>query len=79
MVKLINIKMENGIISAAYEPEASGELGNITIDIKTGEVIEAVTTKHDEIFPIYLNHAITGLKGLIFQKDLPTEKLIMWY
>ena len=79
MLKLKNIKKNNGIISAEYEPEASGELGKIAIDIKTGEVIESVETKHDEVLPIYLHHAIYGLKELISQKELPNEQLIMWY
>ena len=41
MLKLKNIKRNNGIISAEYDPENSGDLGNISIDTKSGKVIES--------------------------------------
>ena len=40
MLKLKNIQMTNGIISAEYEPENAGEVGRIAIDAKSGKVVE---------------------------------------
>lgn len=78
MLKLINLKKNNGIISAEYDPENSGEIGSVSIDMEREEVIDFNTSKMDGSFPIYLNHAIDALIKLKDEKDLPTEKLIMW-
>lgn len=79
MLKLLNLRKSNGIISAEYEPENSGEYGSISLEIKSGKVIEAKTSKLDSSFPIYLNHAVEALKKIRNEKELPKEKLIMWY
>ena len=79
MLKLKNIKNNNGIITASYDPEASGELGRISIDKNSGDVIESVASKFDSDYPIYLNHAIDALKKIKNEKELPEEKLVMWY
>ena len=41
MLKLKNIKMNNGIISAEYDPENSGVLGSVSVDIKSGEIVDS--------------------------------------
>ncbi len=79
MLKLKNIKRNNGIISAEYDPENTGEVGRIEIDIKSMSVVKSNASKQDEVYPIYLNHAINGLKKLAEEKELPKEKLIMWH
>ena len=79
MLKLKNIKMNNGIITAEYEPENSGNFGSIAIDIKTGEILKAKTSEMDIPLPIYLNHATDTLKEIMNEKTLPKEKLVMWY
>ena len=78
MLKLINLKKSNGIISAEYDPENSGEYGSVSIEAESGEVIETKASKYDSSFPIYLNHAIDALKKMKNEKELPKEKLIMW-
>lgn len=79
MLKLKNIKMNNGIITAEYEPENSGNFGSIAIDIKTGEILKAKISEMDIPLPIYLNHAAYTLKEIMNEKTLPKEKLVMWY
>ena len=78
MLKLINLKKNNGIISAEYDPENSGEIGSVSVDVKSEEVVESTLSKMDKTFPIYMNHAIDALIKMKDEKDLPTEKLIMW-
>ena len=79
MLKLKNIKSSNGIIYADYEPEKSGITGKISIRISDKEVISSVVSEYDKEFPIYLQHAILALKKLVGIKELPKEKLVMWY
>lgn len=79
MLKLKNIKKNNGIISADYDPENSGDLGSVSIDVKSREVKTKNISKSDVLFPIYLNHAIDALRKLIDEEEIPEEKLIMWY
>lgn len=79
MLKLKNIRKNNGIISAEYDPENSGEIGNISIESESGEVVETNASNMDGSFPIYLNHAIKALRKLGKEKELPKEKMIMWY
>lgn len=79
MLKLKNIKKNNNIISAEYDPENSGELGSISIDIDSGEVIDSQASKLDSPLPIYLKHAEDALKKIVMEDKLPQEKLIMWY
>lgn len=79
MLKLKNIRRENNIISAEYEPEASGELGAVSLNVENGEVVESKTTSHDGHFAMYLNHAATALKKMADKDTLPEEKLVMWY
>ena len=79
MLKLKNIKINNGIISAEYEPENSGDLGSVSINVENGEVVESKSSQLDVPLPMYLHHAIQALKKMINEKELPKEKMIMWY
>ncbi len=79
MLTLKNIKKDNKIISADYEPENSGLIGNIKLDITSGKVIDCTSTELDEPLPMYLHHAVNGLIKLAHKENLPNEKLIMWY
>lgn len=79
MLELKNIKTSDGIISAEYDPENSGDLGSVSINIESGEVVKSTISQLDEPLPIYLHHAIQALEKLIPEKELPKEKIIMWY
>ena len=79
MLKLKNIKKDNGIISADYDPECSGDIGKITMDVKTGEVIQMSKSNVDIRIPIYLNHAIDAVYKIKDKEEIAKEKLVMWY
>lgn len=79
MLKLKNIKKSNGLISADYDPECSGEIGRISINIDSGKEVETTISLMDREFPIYLNHALDILRKIKDEKDIPEEKLVMWY
>lgn len=79
MLKLKNIKRNKGLITANYDPENTGDLGFISLDEKTGEVVESKASKYDEDLPTHLNHGITALRKLIKTEELPNEQLVMWY
>lgn len=79
MLKLKNIKMNNGIISAEYDPENSGVLGSVSIDVKSGEIVNSRISEYDKDFPVYMDHAIVYLEKLALQDSVPEEKTVMWY
>lgn len=79
MLKLKNIKMNNGIISAEYDPENSGVLGSVSVDIKSGEIVDSKLSEYDKDFPVYLGHAVACLEKLALQNSVPEEKTVMWY
>ena len=79
MLKLKNIKMNNGIISAEYDPENSGVLGSVSVDIKSGEIVDSKLSEYDKDFPFYLGHAVACLEKLALQDSVPEEKTVMWY
>lgn len=80
MLRLRNIEKNKNIISATYEPEASGEIGNVSIDVISGDIISSKKTSHDEPFSMYLSHAAYALKRMAKSGDtLPKERLVMWY
>ena len=70
--------MNNGIISADYFPEAAENCGNVSIGIDDEEVLDYRISKMDEVFPIYFQHAVSALKKLMKESNLPKEKLVMW-
>lgn len=79
MLKLINVKQNNGIISADYIPENEEDVGSVSIDIETMEVVKSNPSKYEGEFHCYLNHAIDALKKVVEAEEVPEEKLVMWY
>ena len=71
--------MNNGIISAEYDPENSGVLGSVSVDIKSGEIVYSRLSEYDKDFPVYLGHAVAYLEKLALQDSVPEEKTVMWY
>lgn len=78
MLKLKNIRRNEKIISADYDPEDSGCLGSVSIEGKSGKVTESKPSKMDEDGPLYLRHATSALREMKDLEDLPQEKLVMW-
>lgn len=79
MLKLTNIKRNENVIMANYEPEGSGLIGYVSVYVNTGEIVELKKTKCDEDTSGYIFHAVRALNKIANQKVLPDEKLVMWY
>lgn len=82
MLKLINIKRDNGYIEAGYLPEDSSEKGYVKVDIKTRKIVESQHSRYEEPYEEYSEcrtMAAQGLLAIADREDLPEEKLVMWY
>ncbi len=75
----VNIKRENGTISANYNPEDSGKLGFVSLDIETCEILERELSELDKGSHIYLHHAVSKLKQIRVENEIPSELLVAWY
>lgn len=73
MLRLRNIERDNGMISASYEPENSGKIGVLKVDIETGEVIGKELSDYDKDFPWYFGHAVTALKEIANEDEVPKK------
>jgi hypothetical protein len=78
MVKLKNIEKNKDVISANYEPEASGMTGYIELN-KDGRVLKSEPVECEEEFPSHFHHAVRELKKLVLEDTPPQSKLVMWY
>lgn len=79
MLRLKNIVKNDTQISANYYPEDSDTNGFVSVDIKSGEILDSDTTSYDEPFNAYLSHAVQALNKMVDLDSLPSEKVVMWY
>lgn len=79
MLRLRNIVKNNNQISASYYPEDSDVKGFVSVDIKSGEILDSDTTSYDEPFNAYLSHAAQALNKMADLDSFPSEKIVMWY
>ena len=80
MLRLKKIRREGNLISAMYDPEASGMLGHVCVNVKTQDAEKGTISKYEnEEYPDYYFHAITALKTIADEKEIPNERLVMWY
>lgn len=79
MLKLINIKRNDNIITANYIPETSDEMGYIKLDLSNGKVIECQDTSYDIVFQGYLMKAIGLLKDIANKEPYEKEYVHIWY
>ena len=78
MLKLKNIAMSSGVVSAEYDPEIAGDVGKIAIDVESGMVVEKQLANIDDGFPLYFNKALEWLRKAK-RDNLPKEYILMWY
>lgn len=82
MLKLTNIRVDDEVIEADYIPESSDMTAHVSINRNTSE---ATAEKIEEFGGMYSTMAKNGLKHILENfvksggKELPTEKLVMWY
>lgn len=77
MLRLKNIKINDGIAEADYSPEDSNWWGHIVVDAKNEEIIHA--EENDEYGSSYRGHALWKLVDLFKANDKRTECTVMWY
>ncbi len=77
MIKLKNIKKNNDTISCLIYPEDSKEPGNLIINLSTKVEKYNLPDGYDWC-KYHVSHASRALIELAQQKDIPSEKLIMW-
>ena len=80
MLRLKNIEKNSDTITAYYDPENTGQLGFIKLDVTTAEVLESQVSDYDKDFPRYYNHARKALAKMAgAENQPPTEKIVMWH
>ncbi len=79
MIQLKNIKINGTQISCEIIPEDSAEKGYIVVDIKTGEIIDYSLPPGYDWCKNHINHARLALLKMSKSKDIPKDKLLMWY
>ncbi len=79
MLRLKNIRKNNGAIQADYFPENAKEQGFLSVDCNTGEILDSEITSYDEPFNGYLAHAAQALARIAKADTVPEEQLVMWY
>ncbi len=80
MLRLRKIRKEGNLISAIYDPEATGILGQVCINIDTQNPENGMISKYeDEEYPDYYFHALKALRKIVNETTIPEERLVMWY
>ena len=79
MIALKNIERKNGIISADYYPEAETVGGFISVDMKSGEIVDVKSGNAPWSVPAVCYHGRKRLLELSKKKELPKESTVMWY
>ena len=79
MVRLNNIKKNGNIIQCDIFPEDSNIPGYIVVNINTETVREYELPKGYEWCNNHMNHAMRTLIEISNEKELPKERLVMWY
>lgn len=80
MLRLKEIKREGNLLSATYDPEATGILGRVCINVNTQDPEDGLISKYeDEEYPDYYFHALKALRKILNEDDIPKERLVMWY
>ena len=79
MIRLKNIKRNDSVIECDIIPEDSKRTGHAVVDIHSGSLKEYTLPAGYEWCRNHVNHAQTELLKLSKEKEIPDEKLIMWY
>ena len=82
MLKLINIKHDKDTIEADYVPEDGSEKAHVSLSKTSKEGYADVIEKYGTM---YSRMAVNGLKRTLDElnsgviKEIPGERLVMWY
>ncbi len=79
MVRLKNIKKSDSVIECDILPEDSKQAGHITVSIDSDSIQEYSLPEGYEWCRNHAEHAKVELLKLLSEKNMPDEKLVMWY
>lgn len=81
MINLINIKRENGVLSADYYYSDENDLGSLSINEKNGELIDFRYNNFDKEFDgSYLFHKVVRfIKQGVGSDKTPDKCTMIWY
>ncbi|MBE6764004.1 MAG: hypothetical protein E7553_06630 [Ruminococcaceae bacterium] len=79
MVLLKNIRIEGSVIKSDIYPENSPKAGRVSVELQTGEIIDYYLPVDFEWCKNHLFHAKRELIAIAKTKEIPKEKLLMWY
>lgn len=79
MIKLKNIKRNDNIIECDIIPEDSQENGHIRVDLMGKILMDSALPDGYEWCTNHIQHAVSKLIELSTAKELPEEKLVIWY
>ena len=79
MVRLKNIKKSDSAIECDILPEDSEQMGHVVVGAGSGELLEYNLPAGYEWCRNHVNHAQDELLKLLNERDMPNEKVVMWY
>lgn len=71
MLKLINIKINDELISANYIPENSQEMGFVEVSLKDGSITKKIETAFEGDYSEYPSMAKRGLLRVAKMETIP--------
>lgn len=80
MLRLLLEKIADNHVTYRYYPEQDSNYGLITVDLKTGELLERNNLDVDDEFGSYFVHAVSTIRNIIRNnEELPTKRMVAWY
>lgn len=79
MLRLKNIKKDNGLINADILVEDCTENGHIIVDVEKNKIVSSVLPEGYDWCLSHLGHARKAIIEMSKKNDFPNEKLIVWY
>lgn len=79
MIKLKNIMIEENIAKCEIVPEDSKNAGRLEVDLVTKMITECSLPIGYEWCKNHVAHAKEYLLNVSKSRDIPTNKMIMWY
>ncbi|MBR2812669.1 MAG: hypothetical protein IKD69_14945 [Solobacterium sp.] len=79
MIEFYNVKKNNTVISAEYEIEHSGSRGNVTVDLKSGSIIDRKLTDYEKGTPRHTNMILRSLINISTKQHIPDQYYELWY
>ena len=79
MVRLKNIVINDDFLECDIFPEDSENSGHLKVERETGDIVSYNLPKNYEECINHVYHAKYALEDLSHKKEVPSEKVVMWY